>query len=45
MNRPLPELTMETTPASAIVSNSRDKVLLDLAQNLQPNESGSCVLP
>jgi len=45
MNRPLPKLTVETTPASVIVSNSDDKVLIDLAQSLQPSKSGPCVLP
>jgi hypothetical protein len=46
MGRSLPEpKAVETIPASIIVSNSGDKVLLDLARNLQPSESGPCVLP
>src|ERR1700734_2413369 len=36
--------TAETTPAS-VISNSRDKVLLDLARTVHPTEDGPCVLP
>jgi stage V sporulation protein SpoVS len=45
-DRSIPEeKTIGRMPALAIVSNSSDKVLSDLARSLQPSESGPCLLP